>query len=75
MTEDRILDSVGVSFIIETLILSEKMRDKRLTDLDQDKVESLATELYHYVEIMRSDGEGYLEICNSANNIIENILS
>jgi len=75
LTQDEILDLVGVTFVIEALILSENMRDARLTDLDQGQVENLTSELYHSLEIMRSAGEGYIEMSDSANNSIDKHLS
>ena len=75
ITEENILDLVGTIFLIESLILSEKMRDKRLTDLDQNGVENLAMELYLSIEQKRSSGHGYTEMGVVANNIIDEHLS
>jgi len=73
--EDTFIDRVGIVFIIETLILSKNMRDKRLTDLEQEPVEKLVRELYIVLENLRYQGEGYMEMSDSANNIIDKHLS
>ncbi len=75
MTENEIMDLVGITFVLEALILSEKMRDTRLTDLEQDQVENLAMELYLHVDKLRGEGEGYWEMGDAANNIIDKHLS
>lgn len=64
-----------ITFVIESLILSEKMRDPRLTNLDQDDVENLAKALYLTMEHMRSEGNGYMEMTDAANKIIDERLN
>lgn len=66
--------AVAITFIIEALILSEKMRDERLTNLDQEEVENLSRELYTTLETMRSKWEGYFEMTEAVNSIIEEYL-
>lgn len=75
MTEDGILDIVSITFIIEALTLSELMRDERLSDLEQEQVESLALELYLTLEKEKSEGGGYIQLCDAVNHIIDKHLS
>ena len=75
ITEEEILDLVGILFILESLILSEKMRDVELTNLDQGQVENLAMELFLLLERKRSRGNGYSEMCETANEVISKHLS
>ena len=75
ITEEDTSYLVGIIFVLESLILSEKMRDTRLTDLAQNEVENLAMELYLSMEQRRSNGNGYMEMCVVANNIIDEHLS
>lgn len=71
----EIIDLVGITFVLEALILSEKIRDFRLTNLEQGQVKSLAIELYLSVEKMRNEGEGYMEMGDATNQIISKHLS
>ena len=75
LTKEEILDLVGIIFVIESLILSERMRDVKLTNLEQGEVENLAMELYLVVERRRSRGDGYGEMCEIANEVISKHLS
>lgn len=75
MTENEILDLVGITFVLETLILSEKMRDKKLTDLSTKQVENLTMELYLSLERRRSYGDAYSEMRELANEVISKHLS
>ena len=68
-------DVIYIAFVIEALILSENMRDERLTYLDQEDVEQLTMELYLHVDKLRGEGEGYMEMGDAANNIIDKHLS
>ena len=75
MTENEILDLVGITFVLEALILSEKMRDEKLTNLSQEEVEDLSLELYLSLERKRGIGDSYSEMCEIANKIIRKHLS
>ncbi len=68
-------DVIYIAFVIEALILSDNMRDKRLTYLDQEDVEKLAMDLYLNVDKMREEGDGYMEMGDAADNIIDKHLS
>ena len=75
ITEKKVLDLVCVAFVLEALILTEKMRDFRLTDLEKKEVENIAIELYQSIEEMRNEMEGDIGICKAADKIIEKQLS
>ncbi len=77
MTHSELKDLQILLFVIEAIILSEGMRDERLTDLNQDEVENMAFEIYLKVGVIRSQlgGCGYMEMGEGTNEVIKEHLS
>ncbi len=75
MTHDQLKDIQFLLFVLEAIVLSDGMRDKRLSNLDQSQLEDLVFDLFFSVEIERCELAGYGEMGDVANEVIEKHLS
>ncbi len=75
MTHSQLKDIQFLLFVLEAIVLSDGIRDKRLSDLGQSQLEDLVFDLFFSVEIERCELAGYGEMGDVANEVIEKHLS